>query len=559
MRRMAKANDGKCLSSRYISTSNKLQWECKYGHKWRTMPKQIIKGRWCPECGGSKKLSLQDFSKIAQQNGGKCLSRKYHNINTKLKWQCQLGHIWEATPNKIKQGRWCPKCGIIKMADAQRGSINDAIKLAKMKGGKCLSTEYKTARTKLKWQCSKGHIWEAPMSAIKNSGTWCPMCSGNIRLNLSYINKIALDRGGKCLSKRYINNRIKLNWKCHLNHTWRSSTTSILGGTWCPECARLKNGDSQRLNIIQMKTLALKRGGQCLSNEYKNSKTPLIWQCKEGHIWQSPYLTIASGSWCPECSSNIGEKYTRAIFEETFQAKFPKVRPNWLINSRGNKMELDGYCEKYQIAFEYQGRQHTEHVEFMHKSKKDFYLRLKDDKRKKVICKQKNIKLIQIPYDIKLEDISKFIINQCKKLGIIIKKSNPKINLRSVFGTHRLEEYRQFAKTKGGECLSEYYVNARTNLTWKCKNGHIWENTPDNIKRGQWCANCSGKKKYTIEYMMELAAKNNGICLSKRYINAHSKLKWKCSCGNIWYTLPTLVARGSWCPSCARKKDKNYE
>ncbi|PKM92484.1 MAG: hypothetical protein CVU81_00175, partial [Euryarchaeota archaeon HGW-Euryarchaeota-1] len=42
--------------------------------------------------------------------GGKCLSTKYINANTKLKWQCKEGHRWEAIPSSIKKGSWCPVC-----------------------------------------------------------------------------------------------------------------------------------------------------------------------------------------------------------------------------------------------------------------------------------------------------------------------------------------------------------------------------------------------------------------------------------------------------------------
>jgi len=41
-----------------------------------------------------------------------------------------------------------------------------------------------------------------------------------------------------------------------------------------------------------------------------------------------------------------------------FNDIFPAQRPLWLINARGHQMELDGYCQKLNLAFEYQGEQH---------------------------------------------------------------------------------------------------------------------------------------------------------------------------------------------------------
>ena len=40
---------------------------------------------------------------IAISKGGECISEKYKNSNTKLKFKCSKGHIWEATPNSSER------------------------------------------------------------------------------------------------------------------------------------------------------------------------------------------------------------------------------------------------------------------------------------------------------------------------------------------------------------------------------------------------------------------------------------------------------------------------
>ena len=88
------------------------------------------------------------------------------------------------------------------------------------------------------------------------------------------------------------------------------------------------------------------------------------WECKNGHTWVSTVFNIKNmDSWCPYCL-NKSEQKCRELFEQITGKKFPKIRPKWLINDRGNQMELDGYCEELKIAFEYQGKQHYEIVEF---------------------------------------------------------------------------------------------------------------------------------------------------------------------------------------------------
>ena len=39
------------------------------------------------------------------------MSSEYINNNTKLKWQCKDGHIFEKKPTHVKdRGQWCPEC-----------------------------------------------------------------------------------------------------------------------------------------------------------------------------------------------------------------------------------------------------------------------------------------------------------------------------------------------------------------------------------------------------------------------------------------------------------------
>ncbi len=97
-----------------------------------------------------KRLSIHDMSVLAQLRDGKCLSANYVNNRTKLKWQCSEGHIWEAPPNSVKAGKWCPTCATRKRADARRGTIEEMHRLAESRGGKCLSAKYVHSRTKLK-------------------------------------------------------------------------------------------------------------------------------------------------------------------------------------------------------------------------------------------------------------------------------------------------------------------------------------------------------------------------------------------------------------------------
>ena len=103
------------------------------------------------------------------------------------------------------------------------------------------------------------------------------------KFSIDVMQWIAEQRGGKCLSDNYVNDLTKLKWQCSKSHLWEARPSNIVyGKTWCPTCAGKKpNGNTRRsistdtLTINQMKDLAKQRGGLCLSNKYINCYTKL--------------------------------------------------------------------------------------------------------------------------------------------------------------------------------------------------------------------------------------------------------------------------------------------
>jgi len=230
MQEIAQERGGRCLSSEYIDARTNLLWECEKGHRWKAKPLHVKSSTWCPICarkkvGKSQRLTIEEMQELAKRKGGKCLSKKYIGAYTKLTWQCEKGHTWDAAPYAIKTGEWCPVCSRISGI-----TIKDMQEIAEARGGKCLSKEYKNTHAKLLWECSKGHTWKAEPSAIK-SGYWCPHCAGVAKLTIEWAQKLAGNRGGKCLSKEYVNCRTKLKWRCGKGHTWEARPTLVRCGT----------------------------------------------------------------------------------------------------------------------------------------------------------------------------------------------------------------------------------------------------------------------------------------------------------------------------------------
>ncbi len=301
LKKVAQDKGGRCLSKTYVNNSTKLLWECSANHRWYAVPSSIKAGTWCPFCADNAKGSIEEMRQTAEERCGKCLSKKYLGSNIKLLWECSNSHQWTATPKNIKKGTWCPHC-----AGVAKYTIEDMNRIALERDGKCLSTNYDSVHKKLLWECSQGHQWKATPDSIKR-GTWCPICGAekrarSKRFSIEDMHTLAEKHNGKCLSTNYFNARTKLLWECHRGHQWEAIPDSIKRGHWCSVCAHSKMVELKRLGIEKMAKLAEVRGGKCLSMNYVNAHQKLLWECSKGHQWKATPNSIKRGTWCPICA-----------------------------------------------------------------------------------------------------------------------------------------------------------------------------------------------------------------------------------------------------------------
>jgi len=233
----AKNKGGECLSETFIGATNKYIWKCSENHKWEAAWTQIKNvDTWCPYCSGRvRDEPLKRLHDLAKSKGGKCLSKDYTRMDRKYRWQCSEGHQWDAPWGSVHQGSWCPECSG-RISPEMQISLMQTI--AKSKGGLCLSENYVT-KLKLRFKCSEGHEWFTTIGKIK-MGRWCHVCQGRLspEENLAILYKLAISKGGSCLSESYVNSLTKMLWKCVEGHEWMAIPSSIKRGTWCQECAK---------------------------------------------------------------------------------------------------------------------------------------------------------------------------------------------------------------------------------------------------------------------------------------------------------------------------------
>lgn len=492
MRSIAKSRGGECLSTEYINAYTHLSWKCGIGHTWEATPKNVSYHKsWCPYCAGKRINPLKDMQDLAAKRYGKCLSRKYTDSKTPLRWECSHGHKWETTPASILNGRWCPKCSTTRSERICRAAFEqlfetpfpksrpewllsprgfkmeldgysdklgiafehqgfqhfpgarhftetpeklkkrlkyDALKRALCTQKGILLVEIPELHTRLNIRELKKFI----LDAVRSQGKAVPqkslrvkldfsdvLASGPARDQLIKIKAVTDKKRGKLISTVYFSSHEKLDFECASGHRFRASASNVLKGTWCPQCA-----GNVRHNIAAMQAMALERGGKCLSKRYRGNITPLLWECSEGHRWKaSPGSIRINGSWCPKCAG-------------------------------------------------------------------------------------------------------------LQKLDLM--------------------EMREIAKTRGGKCLSRKYVNANSKLLWECAKGHRWEAIPNSVKRGTWCKVCAGFDHLTLESAKKIAKERGGECLSAKYISARHKMIWRCANGHTWgNTLDKIKNRKQWCRLCS--------
>ncbi|CAH1758730.1 11319_t:CDS:2 [Entrophospora sp. SA101] len=121
-------------------------------------------------------------------------------------------------------------------------------------------------------------------------------------------------------------------------------------------------------------------------------------------------------------------------------------------------------------------------------------------------------------------------------------------------GRRTLEDAKQVAHNRNGECLSKTFVNIRLLLLWRCIKGHTWYANLSHVKNtNTWCPHCAGNIRSTIEEAKQIAYSKNGNCLSEKYVNCQAPLQWRCAKGHEWNANLNHIKHNRWCPFCRNK------
>ena len=228
---------------------------------------------------------------------------------------------------------------------------------------------YFGTKVKTDFICEHQHIWNtAPENVLGGSGCW--ICNGKIPLTINIINGKLISRQIKCLGD-YINNKTKIEFECNKGHKWLATPHSILdGGRGCPIC-------NKQLYSLEKVNNILSNKGIKIFDEYINTNTKTLFQCKCGNVWETTARSLFQNIGCPSCAKygfdtnkpailyyvNIkGTKIykigvTNRVIEDRFGYDFNKLNiiAKWEYKKGNDALFLEQTILKVFKEFQYKG------------------------------------------------------------------------------------------------------------------------------------------------------------------------------------------------------------
>ena len=325
---------------KYISNRSKVCIICPiHGEFWQ-IPYSHLRGIGCPSCGGTKKMTTEDFIQKAQKVHGDKYDYsnvEYINSQTKVCIICPIhGEFWQ-TPNNHLKGQNCPKClNEIRSKKMRTKTTQDFIIEAKKIHGEKYDyskVSYISSHKKVCIICPiHGEFWQIPKAHLKGEG--CKKCYGNQRRTTEeFIERAKEIHGNKYdySKSEYINQRTPIEIICH--------------------------------------------------KKYKNGM-------EHGTFFQKPSLHLY-GHGCPHCrNSQLENKVLKLLRENNIRFEKEKTY-DWLI--KDGHMYLDFYLPEYNVAIECQGVQHYANIKIRGINRYDKIH--ENDLLKNKLCKENGIKI----------------------------------------------------------------------------------------------------------------------------------------------------------------------
>lgn len=303
-------------------------------HSFKTHPKSVLRGVWCPFCSNKELCSDEECEICFNKSFETCSRAKFWNYELnettprmtfissgKSFWfTCgDCGHDFHIRLNMVKKGKWCGYCTSKRLCENENCET-------------CLEKSFASHPKSVFWSMEDNKV--TPRQVFKNSGEkyWF-LC-------------------GKC------------------NHKFQTYLTNISKGVWCPYCAGKKLCDLDNCISCFNRSFASHPLARFWFNNKKTARQVSIgnsrkykFMCEKGHEFEMSPDTIKRGSWCPLCYRKGEKKLYEALKNENY-AIIREKKFEWCINEEsGHHFRFDFKIQnRYKVLIELDGKQHFHQV-----------------------------------------------------------------------------------------------------------------------------------------------------------------------------------------------------
>ena len=451
---IANERRGKCLSTEYINAMTKMHWQCSKGHEWTANLNQIQQKNWCPICAGHQPIGIDRCKQWALAQGGECLSTKYINRNTKLRWRCAKRHEWNAAWGSTGQGHWCPICTAEKQGKTYKIDIDDCKRIATERRYRCLSEKYLNTRTPLRWQCdSCGREWKACLNSIKR-GSGCPHCHTHDMENRCRVifETIFEKLFPRCKPFKHLGSLLELDgYNSELSIAFEYDGEQHRTGKRFGQHETnplIFERDHKKDTLCKQNSISLIRIND-LEATQENLVNVIINKLNNNNI----AFSTPSNEVIFNLKNPLDPIYKR-IWGTKYLQKLREVCNSHIDPATGQRGILLSADVWIRSQYKYN---------------------------------------IQCEYNHLFKGTYECIVHRnywCPKCGR--KQINKALSLRKI----GIEQCKQAARKYSGECISREYINSQTKLRWRCTKGHEWDAAYNTIQQGHWCFKCAHEKPW---------------------------------------------------------------
>ena len=378
----------------YMGLNTKVSIICSEHGVFHQKPNKHLKGQGCVRCAGTHRHTTVEFISKAQQahqfryTYDVC---NYVSAHKKVQITCPTHGVFSQTPSKHLRGAGCPSC-------ANNVRLSYAVILSRIERWhpnkfEVLPFSYENTKSKISLVCR-----DCTLVASKTLCGWelgCVSCNRKTQSE-SYSNrkltefKVFWGDLFDYTDTKILDSSSRMIVRCRKHdYVFEQDVSLHLLYNGCSLCR------GEKISLSKMKTReeALHEMSETHKDsydythfEYLGVTIPSWIGCRTcGGRFKQSLDNHKRGHGCPKCSTGKSERLFGECLKE-LGYKANKVRPQWLRNHEtGYPLELDFYIPELKIAFEVQGLQHYEPVEYFG-GVENFKKVQKRDKLKRFLC-----------------------------------------------------------------------------------------------------------------------------------------------------------------------------